>query len=500
MHVSVILVAGGTGSRMGTATPKQFLILKKKPIILYSLEAFLSLSEVDEIIVVCDKSYRNLLPIDNRIKFADPGPRRQDSVFNGLKACSNNNLICIHDAARPLITKQSIQETLLAAENHGAAVLANREKNTVKRATTDQFVEKTIPRDALWEIQTPQVIKRSLLEEGFAFAQEHQRNVTDDVSLIEMIDKPIKLIEGPSDNIKITHPSDLKFAEALISKRNQSVKSIKTSTTGSYKYRLDIAYDGTDYCGWQVQPKQTSIQGLIENALEILLKTRTHLCGSGRTDSGVHALNQVAHFSSSTELDCNRFCHSLNALLPFDIRIQKMQRASHDFHARFSATSKTYHYHLHLNSILNPFTRRLRTHYTYPINLPLMREAMQKFIGTHDFRSFTNEGSSANENTTRTIKRFEMKEQDGGIRLEIEGNGFLYKMVRNIVGLLLEIASGKRSIEDIQKIFSARDRKASGSAAPPQGLFLATVCYDQLDGISANVEKCTAFSTSGSSS
>lgn len=246
-----------------------------------------------------------------------------------------------------------------------------------------------------------------------------------------------------------------------------------------YNYKLIIAYDGTNYCGWQVQPNGTSIQELIQEKLSVISRTKITLIGSGRTDAGVHALGQTAHFHSPFIQDFHRFLRSLNALLPADIRILHIEEVPQNFHAQYSTIGKIYHYHLHLSDVIDPFTRLYRLHVREKIDLDLLKKAALQFIGTHDFTSFTNQAhlGSASRNPVRTLRRLDIIEQPGGVRLEFEGDGFLYKMVRNIVGTLLEIAAGKSPLEELRVILAAKDRKKAGQAASPHGLFLVKVLY-----------------------
>ena len=245
------------------------------------------------------------------------------------------------------------------------------------------------------------------------------------------------------------------------------------------RYKLTIAYDGTAYCGWQVQPNGIAIQPLIQMALSTLLRAPTDLTGSGRTDAGVHARGQTAHFDSSQPIDLSRIRHSLNALLPPDIRILQIDSAEPSFHARYSAKSKIYHYHLHLDPVIEPFLRLYRHHVFSRFDLSRIQKAIPHFLGERDFLSFANEPSrgSASRGSIRTLLRLDSVEQHGGVRLEFEGSGFLYKMVRNITGVLLDVAAGKLSSEEIPSIFAAKDRRLASSAAPPQGLFLMEVRY-----------------------
>jgi tRNA pseudouridine38-40 synthase len=243
------------------------------------------------------------------------------------------------------------------------------------------------------------------------------------------------------------------------------------------RYKLTIAYDGTAYSGWQVQPNGRAIQTLIQRALETVLRAPTDLTGSGRTDAGVHARGQTAHFDTAQEIEPHRLRLSLNALLPYDIRILQIDRSAPDFHARYDATSKIYHYHLHLDPVIDPFVRLYRHQVLQRFDLERVQEAIPHFLGTKDFCSFSNVPSKPRA-SIKTLLRLDIALQKGGIRLEFEGDGFLYKMVRNIVGALLDVGSGKLKAEEIPKIFSANDRRAASSAAaPPQGLFLMEVRY-----------------------
>lgn len=246
------------------------------------------------------------------------------------------------------------------------------------------------------------------------------------------------------------------------------------------RYKLLIAYDGTDFCGWQIQENGTSIQALIQKALSTLLRHEVQLIGSGRTDAGVHALGQCAHFTTDRPIP-EPFLYSLNALLPRSIRVLSIEQAPEGFHARYSATGKTYAYHLHLGPIPDPFQQHTAYHVPHPVSLPLLKEAAPLFIGTHDFTSFANEASvgCAAKDPIRTLYRLDVIENGVNLRLELEGNGFLYKMVRNIVGTLLDISSGKMKIDQIKDLFAAKDRRRAGRAAPPHGLFLMEVKYPE---------------------
>ena len=240
---------------------------------------------------------------------------------------------------------------------------------------------------------------------------------------------------------------------------------------------MKIAYDGTRYSGWQVQPGSPSIQGTIEKALLTLLRTPLRVIGAGRTDAGVHARGQTAHFSTTSPCNAPQILHALNGMLPCDIRIYELEPTLDTFHAQISALSKEYHYHLWLEKVIDPFVSRYRHHFCFDrFSLQRLEEAANDFVGTHNFATFANVGGKV-ISTVRTIKRLTLVPQEGGIRLEFEGDGFLYKMVRNIVGTLLEIGLGKRSSDQIPSLFSAQDRRIAGPAASPKGLFLMRVDY-----------------------
>ncbi|MCH9609643.1 MAG: 2-C-methyl-D-erythritol 4-phosphate cytidylyltransferase [Chlamydiales bacterium] len=210
MSVSVILLAGGKGSRMKSQLPKQFIELGGKPIAYHSLEIFLSNPTVHEVIVVCDPIYHSYFS-SYPVKFAKPGKRRQDSLFNGLKIATHK-WICIHDSVRPFITQKMLKRLFKAGKEGGAATLGVPMKWTVKVCDASKRVEKTLNRDHLWEAQTPQLISKGVLKAGFEYAIEHNVTATDDVSLVELIDHPVQMVEGAYNNLKITTPEDLAIA------------------------------------------------------------------------------------------------------------------------------------------------------------------------------------------------------------------------------------------------------------------------------------------------
>lgn len=232
-NVGVVLLAGGKGKRMNSAIPKQFIPLLGKPVFLRSLDIFRSMEGiVSNIVIVLDKSYRNefsyILQEDNRITWADPGIERQDSVFNGLNIIPNScSIVAIHDSARPLVTIEEVTNVLLDGIKYGAAVLGVPMKATVKESADSMFVLRTVDRSKLWEIHTPQVASKALFLEGFAKVKKENLEVTDDVSVIEALGKPVRLTLGQYTNIKLTTPDDLKVAEQVLLKRGVVVEGVE---------------------------------------------------------------------------------------------------------------------------------------------------------------------------------------------------------------------------------------------------------------------------------
>ena len=241
--------------------------------------------------------------------------------------------------------------------------------------------------------------------------------------------------------------------------------------------KLIIEYDGTNYQGWQVQPGDPTVQGTLEEKLSRLTGERIHLFGSGRTDSGVHALGQVAHFKTQSQMDTHTIQRALNSLLPSDIMIQKVEEVGEGFHARKHSKSKVYEYRILNRKLRSVFHQGYIWHVPQKLNLAEMKKATQSLIGEHDFSAFRTVGSPTRTAVRRVIRAEWKKGRGGLIRFEIEANGFLKQMVRSIVGTLVEIGKGKKKASDLRKVLNSKDRKEAGPTAPAQGLFLKEVKY-----------------------
>ena len=241
--------------------------------------------------------------------------------------------------------------------------------------------------------------------------------------------------------------------------------------------KLIIEYDGKNYCGWQRQKDKPSIQGCIESAITKMTGQQITLIGSGRTDAGVHAWQQVANFKCHTRLNPIQLMKGLNSLLPKDIAIHSSVEVASDFHARFNVKSKVYRYYIGQRPHKMALFHQYCWYIPYKLNISDMKNASTLLEGTHDFKSF--EGSGSPRSTTvRTIFRSELKLNDNQyIIYEIEADGFLRFMVRNIVGTLVEIGKKRMPVDAIPEILSARDRNCAGPTAQPDGLFLIEVKY-----------------------
>lgn len=241
------------------------------------------------------------------------------------------------------------------------------------------------------------------------------------------------------------------------------------------RVRLIVAYDGTNYHGWQVQPGVTTIEGELNRCLSALLQEEIQVIGASRTDSGVHALGNVAVFDTCTRIPAEKISYALNQRLPEDIRIQKSEEVPLDWHPRHGESRKTYEYHIYRGEFPMPVRRLYALHSYHKLNVEQMREAASYLEGEHDFKSFCQTGAQV-ESTVRTIYKAEVVEAGKELVIRVCGNGFLYNMVRIIVGTLLEIGQEKRKPEDMKRIIEAADRAAAGPTAPAHGLLL--YCYD----------------------
>ncbi|XP_073295527.1 uncharacterized protein [Primulina huaijiensis] len=254
-----------------------------------------------------------------------------------------------------------------------------------------------------------------------------------------------------------------------------------------FKWRLVIAYDGTRFSGWQYQQSTPTVQCIVEEALTRTTKLgreELQLVGASRTDAGVHAWCQVAHFITPFNYDNLESIHrALNGLLPSDIRIREISSAVHEFHARFSVKSKIYGYKIYNGTIMDPFLRHYAYHSVYKLNTAAMRDAAKHFVGTHDFSAFSN--ASRNDRTPNPVKNifcFDVNEMGPLFQVEVEGSGFLYRQVRNMVALLLQVGREAASPDIVPKILASRDRKELAKHAlfvPPHGLCLMGIKYNE---------------------
>ena len=252
-----------------------------------------------------------------------------------------------------------------------------------------------------------------------------------------------------------------------------------------YRYKITFAYDGTNFSGFQIQPNKRTVEQTLKNAVNKIAKhpnPAIPVIGSGRTDAGVHALNQVARFDIPYHLSNESMRKALNSILPLDILIKKAELVDNDFHARYSAHRKTYRYRVDQGEFVNPFKRNYTSHFKYPLNLEKMRKAANDLVGTHDFTSFVASGSQAKSNVRTiesiTIKRDELRNE---VVFDFTGNGFLYNQVRIMVAFLLEIGSNQRPVDDVSRVLEAKDRTLARMTAPASGLYLVNVDYGTND-------------------
>ncbi len=242
------------------------------------------------------------------------------------------------------------------------------------------------------------------------------------------------------------------------------------------RVKLVVAYDGTNYCGWQVQPNAVTVEGVLNETLRNFLKEDITVIGASRTDSGVHAMGNVAVFDTESRMPAEKMSYALNQRLPEDIRIQCSEEVPLDFHPRYQECRKTYRYRVVTNEFPNPI-KRLHTHFVYrELDLDKIRRAAEYLVGTHDFKSFCSVNTQVKE-TVRTIYYIDIKQVDDELVIEVNGNGFLYNMVRIIAGTLLQVGMGAIKPEEIPGILEAKDRTKAGPTAPAKGLMLVAINY-----------------------
>jgi len=250
-------------------------------------------------------------------------------------------------------------------------------------------------------------------------------------------------------------------------------------------FKLTIAYDGTDFHGWQAQSNKQTIQGEIVGVLRRITQDATVLHGAGRTDAGVHAFGQVASFRTQSPLSAAEFQRALNALLPPTIRIMKSEEVGPDFNARWSARGKTYQYRLYRGKIVPPMLWRYVLHYPFPLDEDAMRDAAARFVGNHDFASFAastgSEEDDKERSTQREIYSTELARSSDNEELvfTVRGRSFLRYMVRKMVGTLLDVGRGKLQPADIDRLYELKDRSKSGPTVPPQGLCMVSVEHEE---------------------
>ncbi len=245
------------------------------------------------------------------------------------------------------------------------------------------------------------------------------------------------------------------------------------------RVKLTVAYDGTNYCGWQVQPNGLAVQEVLNQTLSELLGEKISTIGASRTDAGVHALGNVAVFDTESRMPADRISYAMNTRLPADIKIRESREVSPDFHPRFQQTIKTYEYKIYNNRFPDP-TKRLYTHFHYyPLDVEKMQEGAEYLIGEHDFKSFSTFKPEV-ESTVREIYSLTVnRSQEDVITIRICGNGFLYNMVRIIAGTLLRVGGGYYPPQQVENILAGKNRDLAGETARPEGLTLVKIEYPE---------------------
>lgn len=242
------------------------------------------------------------------------------------------------------------------------------------------------------------------------------------------------------------------------------------------KICLEVAYDGTDYHGFQRQPGQRTVQGILEKLLSGVTKEDICIDGAGRTDAGVHAVGQVCHFRTRSTISSDKFRYILNRIGPRDLVIRKSREVGHEFDARKSAYWKTYRYELDTSPIPDIRTHRYQMHFRFPLDVSRMQQAANELVGTHDFSAFSSQKTHV-QSKIRTIYRCNIHKHPTSIAIEVTGNGFIYNMVRIIAGTLVNVGSCRIPVSEIPRIIASQDRGLAGPTFPPHGLTLLRVGY-----------------------
>ena len=242
------------------------------------------------------------------------------------------------------------------------------------------------------------------------------------------------------------------------------------------RFKLTVAYDGTDYCGWQIQPNGITVEEVLNRKLSELTGEKITVIGASRTDSGVHAMGNVAVFDSDTSIPAERIAYALNGEMPEDIVVVKSEEVPLDWHPRYQDTVKTYEYRILNREMPDPIRRRDTFFVSYPLDIGKMQEAAEYLRGRHDFKSFCNIKTDV-EDTVRTIYDLDVLRDGDLITIRISGNGFLYNMVRIIVGTLIRVGRGFYPPTRVKEILDAEKRETAGATAPPQGLDLVKIVY-----------------------
>ncbi|MGB4047583.1 MAG: tRNA pseudouridine(38-40) synthase TruA [Kiritimatiellia bacterium] len=259
---------------------------------------------------------------------------------------------------------------------------------------------------------------------------------------------------------------------------------------GGRRYRMTIAYDGTDFYGWQTQPAKPTVQGALEGALRQLTGEAVRVHSSGRTDTGVHARGQTAHFDLRKPWEAGALQKGLNAVLPEAVRVSALRRAADTFHARYDATGKEYRYSIWNARVGCPLERRQAVHIRAPLDVAAMREAAGMLVGTHDFAACAANPHREMDGTVRTLWRLEVGKRGARVTIRAVGDGFLYKMVRSLAGHLLRVGSGAVPAAETRELLASRRRTARVETAAAHGLCLHRVFYGAIPGLPKREQPC----------